>query len=114
MGCQRAGNRINASKGAGPMGIKVNTLQHTNVRLHTVEQARDFYGRILGLQEDPAMPWSEERRLIWWNLGKGGQIHTPIGERVNQTPSGRPIGSHFALGVADIEEAKRALQAEGI
>src|SRR5690349_11197155 len=96
------------------MGIKVKTLQHMNVRLQTLEQARDFYGRVLGLQEDPTMPWSEERRLIWWNLGRGAQIHTPIGDRVNTTPSGRPIVGHFALGVEDIQETKRTFDAEGI
>jgi len=96
------------------MGIKVTGLQHANVRLQTVEQARDFYGRVLGLEQDPTMPWSDERRLIWWNLGEGAQIHTPIGERVNATPSGRQIGSHFALAVDSIAEAKRTLDAEGL
>jgi glyoxylase I family protein len=96
------------------MGIKVKALQHANIRLRTVEQARDFYGRILGLQEDPTMPWSEEWWRIWWNIGAGGQLHTPIGERVNTTPSGREIGGHFALGVENIDEAKRTLEAEGI
>ena len=96
------------------MGIKVTGLQHMNVRLQTQEQAQDFYGRILGLERDPRMQWTEERRLIWWNLGHGGQIHTPIGERVNTTPSGRKIGPHLALAVADAEEAKRTLDAEGI
>ena len=96
------------------MAIKIVGLQHANIRLQTQEQAQDFYGRILGLERDPGMPWSEERRLIWWNLGKNGQLHTPIGERVNSTPSGRPIGSHFALAVADVQEAKRTLDAEGI
>jgi catechol 2,3-dioxygenase-like lactoylglutathione lyase family enzyme len=60
------------------------------------------------------MPWSDERRLMWWNVGKGGQIHTPIGHEVNMTPSGRAIGPHFALAVEDIEEAKRTLDAEGL
>jgi catechol 2,3-dioxygenase-like lactoylglutathione lyase family enzyme len=96
------------------MGIKVKTLHHTNIRVQTVDQAREFYGRVLGLEADPSMPWSDERRLIWWNVGTGNQIHMPVGERVNTTPSGRPIGPHFALGVEDIEEAKRTLDAEGI
>ena len=95
------------------MGIKVVGLHHANIRLASQEQAQDFYGRILGLERDPRMPWSDERRLIWWNVGSG-QLHTPIGERVNATPSGRPIGSHFALAVADVQEAKRTLEAEGI
>jgi catechol 2,3-dioxygenase-like lactoylglutathione lyase family enzyme len=96
------------------VSIQVTGMQHCNVRLETKEQAEDFYGRILGLERDPSMPWSDERRLIWWNLGTHSQLHTPIGERVNSTPSGRPIGPHFALAVKDIEEAKRTLEAEGI
>jgi len=89
-------------------------MHHANVRLQTPDQAEDFYGRVLGLQRDPSMPWSDERRLMWWNIPGGAQIHTPIGERVNQTPSGRPIGAHFALAVDDIQEAKRTLEGEGI
>jgi catechol 2,3-dioxygenase-like lactoylglutathione lyase family enzyme len=96
------------------VGIKVTGLQHANIRLQTQAQAQDFYGRILGLERDPGMPWDEDRRLIWWNVGNGGQLHTPIGERVNTTPSGRQIGGHFALAVADVQEAKRTLEAEGI
>ncbi len=96
------------------MAIKVKAMHHANVRLSTPDQAEDFYGRILGLERDPSMPWSEERRLIWWNIPGGAQIHTPIGERVNQTPSGRPIGPHFALAVHDIQAAKQTLEAEGI
>jgi len=45
------------------MGIKVTGLQHANIRLQTKEQAEDFYGRILGLERDPGMPWNDERRL---------------------------------------------------
>ena len=96
------------------MPIKVLAMQHTNVRLQTADQARDFYGRVLGLEQDPSMPYTEERGLIWWNTGNGQQIHTPIGPRVNTTPSGRRIVNHFALQVEDIEEAKRTLTAEGI
>ena len=96
------------------MPIRVKKLHHANVRLQTVEQAEDFYGRVLGLERDPSMPWSEERRIMWWNVGEGEQLHTPIGERVNTTPSGRQIGGHFALGVEDVQEAKRTLDAEGI
>ena len=96
------------------MAIKVTGLQHANIRLQTPGQAEDFYGRVLGLERDPRMPWSEERRLMWWNIANGAQLHTPIGERVNATPSGRPIGPHFALAVEDVEEAKRTLEAEGI
>jgi catechol 2,3-dioxygenase-like lactoylglutathione lyase family enzyme len=96
------------------VAIKIVGLQHANIRLQTQEQAQDFYGRILGLERDPGLPWSEDRRLIWWNLGNNAQLHTPIGELVNTTPSGRQIGSHFALAVADAEEAKRTLDAEGI
>ncbi|HLY65552.1 MAG TPA: VOC family protein [Chloroflexota bacterium] len=96
------------------MAIKVLGLQHANIRLAEKEQAEDFYGRILGLERDPRMPWNEDRPLMWWNIGGGAQLHTPIGERVNTTPFGMPIGSHFALAVQDVEEAKRTLEAEGI
>ncbi|HUZ76821.1 MAG TPA: VOC family protein [Chloroflexota bacterium] len=95
------------------MAIRVLKLHHANIRLQTQEQAADFYGRVLGLQRDPSMPF-EQRRVIWWNTADGSQLHTPIGEAVNTMPSGQPIGDHFALAVEDVEEAKRTLQAEGI
>ena len=96
------------------MPIKVRRVGHVNVRLPSADQARDFYGRILGLEQDPTMPFTPERGLMWWNIAGGKQIHTPIGDKVNQTPSGRAIVQHFALEVESIDEVKRVLEAEGI
>ena len=96
------------------MGIRVVGLHHANVRLQTQEQALDFYGRVLGLERDPGMPFNEDRPLIWWNIGKGAQLHTPIGARISTTASGGQIPNHFALAVEDVNEARRTLEAEGI
>lgn len=97
------------------MAIKVVGIHQATVRLQSPEQSFDFYGRILGLTQDPTMPFTPERGLIWWNIdGQPSQLHTPIGAKVNNTPSGMPIGEHFALAVEDIEETKRTLQAEGV
>jgi glyoxylase I family protein len=88
------------------MAIKVIGLQHVNVHLDNPEQNRDFYGRVLGLQSDPKFPFDPERPNYWWQVGDC-QIHTPCG-------GSGGTGSHFALMVEDIEEAKRTFEAEGI
>src|SRR4051794_24968808 len=86
------------------MSIKVIGLHHANVHLQNPEQARDFYGRVLGMEADPKPVF--ERPNFWWQVGDSGcQIHTP---------SAGGNGTHFALMVEDIQEAKRTLEAEGI
>ena len=88
------------------MSIKVIGLHHANVHLAAPEQSQDFYGRLLGMDADPAPTFSPERPNFWWQTGNGCQIHTPS--------HSAGAGTHFALMVEDIEEVKRTFDAEGI
>lgn len=87
------------------MSINVIGLHHANVNLPSADEARDFYGRILGMQADPTPEFPVDRPNFWWQAGEC-QIHTPS--------HGQGSGMHFALLVEDIEEVKRTLAAEGI
>jgi catechol 2,3-dioxygenase-like lactoylglutathione lyase family enzyme len=89
------------------MTIKVVGLHHANIRLQRPDQAESFYGRILGLERDPALEFDPASPSFWWNLGTSGiQFHTPCGRD--------PGINHLALLVEDILEAKRTLDAAGI
>lgn len=93
------------------MAIKIIGLHHANVHMQNPEQARDFYGRVLGLESDPAMPFDPERPNFWWNLGQQGtQIHSPSFGAEGQGAN----ANHFALLVEDIEEARRTFESEGL
>ncbi|MBV9121229.1 MAG: VOC family protein [Chloroflexi bacterium] len=93
------------------MAIKILGLHHANVHMQRHEQALDFYGRILGLERDPALPFNPDRPNYWWHLGdQGTQIHSPAFSGNGQGPN----ANHFALMVEDIEEAKRVFTEEGI
>lgn len=93
------------------MAIKILGLHHANVHLQNAEQARDFYGRILGLESDPKLKFNPERPNYWWNLGQQGtQIHSPAFSADGQGAN----ANHFALLVEDLEETKRTFTAEGI
>jgi len=93
------------------MAIKILGLHHANVHMQHPDQARDFYGRILGLGRDPKQQYNDQMPNFWWQLGdQGTQIHSPCYAGDGQGPN----ANHFALMVEDIEETCRTFKAEGI
>jgi len=92
--------------------IKLKSIRHTGVPVMDVDKAKAFYGDILGFQE---IPRPEIRGIpgIWYECN-GTQVHI-IGQRNEMAAQGLPgIGTHIAVQVEDIEEAKRELTAKGI
>jgi catechol 2,3-dioxygenase-like lactoylglutathione lyase family enzyme len=84
-------------------------LHHTSINVRDVERSRSFYERLLGLQPlerpDFGVPGT------WYGVG-AGQLHL-----IQCEPMGLPIdpsGPHFALQVADLDEARRQLAAAGL
>ncbi|HUZ78991.1 MAG TPA: VOC family protein [Chloroflexota bacterium] len=97
------------------MSIKVLKLHHANMRLQTPDQARDFYGRVLGLAPDPTFAFDPTRPNFWWNIAETGtQFHTPCAANPDGSPSSEMGIQHVALMVEDILEAKRTFDHEGI
>lgn len=92
--------------------IKLKSIRHTGVPVMDVEKAREFYGAVLGFKEIPR-PDIKGIPGIWyeWN---GTQIHI-IGQRNEMAAKGLPgVGTHIALQVEDLEEAKKVLTDKGI
>ena len=106
------------------MPIKVVELHHHGIRIGTtaeeVEQARQFYTDVLGLQTDPGRPNIPSIPGFWMYVGQGeqtSQIHL-MGAR-GMSPMARsekedPTLPHVALAVENIQEAREELERRGI
>ena len=95
-------------------------LQHAAFHTTDLDKARDFYGRILGLQEivRPNVMSSG----IWYSAGPAHELHITLSDSDGVPKPGRDInprkrgveGRHLAFAVADMEETKNLLDKEGI
>ena len=106
------------------MPIIVVELHHHGIRIGTtteeVEQARQFYTDVLGLQTDPGRPNIPSIPGFWMYVGQGeqtSQIHL-MGAR-GMSPMARsekedPTLPHVALAVENIQEAREELERRGI
>jgi catechol 2,3-dioxygenase-like lactoylglutathione lyase family enzyme len=107
-----------------PMPIKVLELHHHGVRIgktvEAVEQARQFYSEVLGLQTDPGRPEIPGIPGLWMYVGddrRTTQIHLMGAEGMSpvaRSAKEDPTLTHVALAVEDIQEAKRELDRRGI
>ena len=103
--------------------MDIRSLDHSALLVKNVEKSRYFYGQILGMEEVPR-PASFTFPGAWFRKGRA-EIHL-IGEsepgRAAQVQPGgyRPdelsvgYAAHFAFEVADLEEARRHLQAHNV
>lgn len=106
------------------MPIKVLELHHHGIRIGTndesVEQARHFYGDVLGLQTDSGRPNIAGIPGFWMYVGDDqntAQIHLMGAEGLSpvaRSAKEDPTLPHVALAVEDIQEAKRELEQQGI
>lgn len=95
-------------------------LQHAAFHTTDLEKARDFYGRILGLQEivRPNVMSSG----IWYSAGPEHELHITLSGSDGVPQKGRDInprkrgveGRHLAFAVDDLQETKRLLDEEGL
>jgi len=86
--------------------IRVEHVDFIGISTRDVERAKRFYGETLGLVHERDTPGGAEYRagqvtLGIWNPESAGMPFEP-------NPSG------FALRVGDVEQARRALEAEGV
>jgi len=106
------------------MPIKVLELHHHGIRIgktsEEVEQARQFYTDVLGLQTDAGRPTIPGIPGFWMYVGNDKnttQIH--LMGAVGRSPMARsdqedPTIPHVALAVPDIQEAKKELDRLGV
>lgn len=89
--------------------MKPRQLHHASIRVADLERSREFYERLIGLGqvERPDLGFPG----VWYGIGTG-QLHLiqcqPMGMKID------PSGPHFAIEVADLDEARRQLTGAGI
>lgn len=87
---------------------RVRALHHTTIVVRDLENARRFYGQLLGLRElarsaDVADPGA-------WLDCHNAQLHIVVAEERLPEPARR----HFALEVEDLAETAEALRQHGV
>ena len=93
------------------MSISILSLQHVNLRVppDVEDEAKHFYGNVLGL---PEMPKPEDARVrggAWYQLGDV-QLHLSRDARADNATSKR----HICFHVVDLQETRQHLEGAGI
>lgn len=101
------------------MPLRGAEFHHHAIRMRSglADQHLHFYRDVLGLIPDAGSPEIPNIPLYWMNCGDDTQIHMFEVEGVSEyarRPDRDPFASHMALGVPDIEEAKRELDDLGV
>ena len=86
-------------------------IQHVSVPRppNSDDQARQFYGQLLGLEEIPPPTSLATLNVIWYRLGDT-ELHLLIEEQSGQDRSGR----HFCIAVEDVEALRERLEIAGV
>jgi catechol 2,3-dioxygenase-like lactoylglutathione lyase family enzyme len=81
-------------------------LHHVSIAIPPdgAEQARDFYGRLLGLEERDVIPKLDPAQFIWYRVGGQLELHLML---LDEVPRER---SHFCLVVDDLDGLRRRLE----
>jgi catechol 2,3-dioxygenase-like lactoylglutathione lyase family enzyme len=98
---------IERSKGEEMTDFQVTWLDHVSVLITDIERSRHFYRNILGLKEI-ARPRTFHFSVLWFDLGNQ-HLHLLLKD-CPDTVSPR----HFALRVADAEQARAHFRHHGI
>lgn len=86
--------------------LNAHYLHHVTVPVTNLSQARDFYGRILGLDELPRKGVGPGG--AWFQIGPS-QINLLVRKKQNSDTI-----RHFAICVDSIRAARKSLKTEGI
>ncbi len=84
-------------------------LQHVSIAIPIdgAEQARSFYGGLLGLEERAVLPKLDPAGFIWYRAGGDLELHLML---VEEAAPERP---HFCLAVDDLEGLRARIEAAG-
>jgi catechol 2,3-dioxygenase-like lactoylglutathione lyase family enzyme len=86
-------------------------LQHVSIPItrKDAEQARAFYGGLLGLEERDVLANLEPGRFIWFRLGGDVELHLLLLDTVG------PQQGHFCLALAaGLDELRGRLESAGV
>ena len=87
-------------------------LQHVSVPapLRGADEARAFYGGVLGLAEKPVPDSLEPDRFVWFEAGTGElEVHVFLAD----APPAPRTGAHFCLDVDDLDAVRSRLEEAG-
>lgn len=87
--------------------LRVTHIDHVSVIITDVARSREFYSRVLGLQEIPA-PKEFDFVAVWYDLG-GGYLHLLLKPQPD-TISPR----HFCLCTPDVKAAREHMSRMGV
>ncbi len=100
------------------MAIDIVEIHHPAIRMESGgEETLNFYEGLLGLKADPGRPTIPGVPGYWINVGEVGQIHIIGGAQPStlaKGPGQDPTYPHIALGVRDVQDAKKELEAKGV
>lgn len=88
-------------------------LQHTTIPMPegANDEARRFYGGVLGLPEKPVPPALSAERIVWFSVSDDGdELHVLAEEGFEPSRSGQ----HLCLVVSDLEATRQALVDDGV
>jgi catechol 2,3-dioxygenase-like lactoylglutathione lyase family enzyme len=88
-------------------------LQHTTIPMPAGanDEARRFYGGVLGLDEKPVPPALNADRIVWFSVSEDGdELHVLAHDDFEPNLNGQ----HLCLVVDDLEEIRQALVGDGI
>jgi len=88
-------------------------LQHTTIPMPAGanDEARRFYGGVLGLAEKPVPPGLDRQRIVWFSVSDDGdELHVLAHDDFEPNLNGQ----HFCLVVTDLDEIREALVRDGI
>ena len=86
-------------------------LQHISVAIAAAgaDDARAFYGGLLGLEEKPVPPKLDSNELVWFRAGGDLELH------LMRTGDEPPQNAHFCLAVdSALDELRARIEAAGI
>ena len=85
-------------------------LQHVSIPIPvgSAEEARSFYGGLLGLEERDVLPALDPDGFIWFRAGGDNELHLML---VDESPHER---AHFCLVLDDLDGLRARLEAGGV
>ncbi|MGC4104920.1 MAG: VOC family protein [Thermomicrobiales bacterium] len=95
------------------MGVTVKRVQHVSVPMPVGanDQARAFYGGVLGLPEVPPPSTLNRDRLVWYAMGENGdELHVFADEAFGPNSPRQ----HFCIEVEDLEAFRGVAEAAGL
>jgi catechol 2,3-dioxygenase-like lactoylglutathione lyase family enzyme len=93
----------------GERPVRVSAINHACMLVGDAEEARQFYGSVLGLSRDPRDPDGD-----WFTVTRSTSIHTAPAPEVNEDPSWIHRMNHFALEVEHAAAVHALLRSRGL